>query len=252
MKIGQQLYSFHKECETEEALAQTLKTVRKIGYEYVQLSGICECEAKTLDSMLKETGLKGPVCHANTQQLIDDPKSVIAYYDSVGCHEIGIGSMPVDYRYTVEGVKAFLKDITPAIDILKDSGRVLHYHNHAFDLAKMDDGSCHIDHLLEKDGIFLLADTYWVHMGGYNEVEYLRSIKGKCTIVHFKDWELDKNTPRFAPVGRGNLDWDGIYKVCEEIGVEYAFVEQDKTFDDETPTQCATISFNNMKAKGWL
>ncbi len=252
LKIGEQLYSLRHQCETLEDLSATLKELRRIGYRYVQLTSICPCESSELKAVLEGSDILAPVCHANVPNLLEDPKTEIAFYDAVGCHEIGIGAVPKDLRVSTEGIKSFLKALEPTLEIMKDRGQRLHYHNHAHDFSRLEDGSRVIDYILDDDRFSVLADVYWLHMAGYNEVDLLRSLKGKCTVVHFKDWELDKNTPRYAPIGRGNLDWDGIYNVCNEIGVEYAFVEQDKTFDDEPEMDCARLSYEFMHKKGWM
>ena len=54
---------------------------------------------------------------------------------------------------------------------------------------------------------------------------------------------------RYAPVGYGNLDWDNIIAACEEVGVEYALVEQDMCYD-ENPFDCLRKSYNFLKEKG--
>lgn len=41
MRIGAQFYTVRDFCKTTEALAETLKKVADIGYEYVQISGTC-------------------------------------------------------------------------------------------------------------------------------------------------------------------------------------------------------------------
>ena len=252
MKIGEQLFSLRKLCSTPEDLAQTFRKVHEIGYHYVQLSGLCDCDPLFLRDTLAENQLEAVVCHANNQQLREDPAAVIAYYEAVGCPNIGLGAMPEAYRGSEEGYAAFIRDYSPAIARLWEHGYPLYYHNHAFDLAKFSDGSCILDRLVQDERISLLLDTYWLHMGGYDEVEAIRKAKGRCRIIHFKDWELTDNTPHFAPVLRGNLNWDGIYAACREIGVEYAFVEQDDVYGGDTFLGCAEISYRNMKEKGWL
>ena len=252
MKIGEQLYSLHTLCTTPEELAQTFQKVHEIGYRYVQLSGLCACEASFMKDTLEENELQAIVCHANLDAIRETPEQVISYYEAVGCPNIGIGAMPKEYRGTLEGYEAFIKDFTPAMDCLREHGKQLFYHNHAFDFARYPDGTCLLDRMAENENVSLLLDTYWIHMGGHNEVEAIRKAAGRCRIIHFKDWELDGNTPRYAPILRGNLHWDEIYAACQEIGVEYAFVEQDKTYGDETPLQCAEISYQNMKKKGWM
>lgn len=252
MKIGHQLYSVRELCRTPDALADTLRRIGEIGYKYVQLSGICACEPEFLKAALEENGLEAIVCHADFGAMRDNPGELVSYYEKVGCPNIGLGSMPDSYRGSVEGYDAFIRAIEPMLQVMGERGKQLFYHNHAFDLKKLEDGSCILGRLMQDERFSLLLDTYWLHMGGCDEVAAIRRAAGRCRIIHFKDWELDDNTPRYAPILRGNLDWDGIYSACLDIGVEYAFVEQDNAYDGETPLECAGISFLNMKNKGWM
>lgn len=251
MKIGHQLYSVRELCQTPDALAATLGKIHEIGYRYVQLSGICACEPEFLRAALEENGLRAVVCHADFRAMCEDPEALVSYYDRVGCPNIGIGSMPDRFRGSAEGYDAFIRALAPMLDVMRGRSKQLYYHNHAFDLKKFADGSSILSRLAADDRFSLLLDTYWLHMGGIDEAEAIRGFAGRCNIIHFKDWELNDNTPRFAPILRGNLDWDKIYSACLDIGVEYAFVEQDTAYDGETPLECAAISFNNMKALGW-
>jgi len=41
MKLGAQLYTLHKQCETPADLLNSMKRVKEIGYEVAQASGIC-------------------------------------------------------------------------------------------------------------------------------------------------------------------------------------------------------------------
>ena len=65
-------------------------------------------------------------------------------------------------------------------------------------------------------------------------------------------WAKNRGLPRKAGHVAGSENFRKIATYCQEIGVEYAFVEQDKTYGDETPLQCAEISYQNMKKKGWM
>lgn len=252
MKIGHQLYSVRELCRTPEALEATLGKISQIGYRYVQLSGICACEPEFLKAALEENGLRAVICHADFRAMRDDPEALVSYYEKVGCENIGIGSMPDSFRGSAEGYDAFIRELGPMLDVMRGRSKQLYYHNHAFDLKKLDDGSCILSRLAQDERFSLLLDTYWLHMGGYDEAAVIRKTSGRCNIIHFKDWELDDNTPRFAPILRGNLNWDAIYSACIDTGVEYAFVEQDTAYDGETPLECAQISFCNMKNAGWI
>ena len=60
MKTGQvaaQLFTLREYCKTAADIAVTLKKVRKIGYQAVQVSGVAPIDEKELKNMLDGEGL---------------------------------------------------------------------------------------------------------------------------------------------------------------------------------------------------
>ena len=53
----------------------------------------------------------------------------------------------------------------------------------------------------------------------------------------------------FAPVGSGTLDFDAIIKTSIDLGVEYAFVEQDDCYGED-PYACLKKSYDYLKSMG--
>ena len=47
---------------------------------------------------------------------------------------------------------------------------------------------------------------------------------------------------RFSPVGEGVIDFSAILKEKEKAGMQYYFVEQDRTFNGRTPLEESKIS----------
>ena len=109
-----------------------------------------------------------------------------------------------------------------------------------------------MDVLIEEtdpEVFFFIPDTYWIHMGGENEAEYLKKLKGRVKVCHFKDWmvKLGENVGSITELGCGNLDLDACYNACREIGVSYIVYEQDINFAVDPLTSTA-LSFANLKA----
>ena len=53
----------------------------------------------------------------------------------------------------------------------------------------------------------------------------------------------------FAPVGSGELDFDAIIKTSLDLGVEFAFVEQDNCYGED-PFMCLKKSYDYLKSMG--
>ena len=65
--------------------------------------------------------------------------------------------------------------------------------------------------------------------------------------MHLKD--MDPADGSFAPVGTGTLPLDALIAAAGEIGTQYLLVEQDIVKGDAL--EAVTLSYNNLKAKGY-
>ena len=75
--------------------------------------------------------------------------------------------------------------------------------------------------------------------GGVDVLEYLKKMSGRIECVHLKDYKIvcenEKFAPKFAPLGKGNLNFKEIVKVAEDCGAKYFLVEQDDAVNYDDP-----------------
>lgn len=69
-------------------------------------------------------------------------------------------------------------------------------------------------------------------------------------VCHFKDFAWVNGSGVFCEIGEGNLDWPEIIRACNETGVRWFSIEQDRTFMDRDIFESIKISFDNLKAMG--
>ena len=197
--------------------------------------------------------------HINPDELKNDPAKVCKDHDVYGCKYIGLGGMPrlwsFDEFTNDEVVDKFTEEFANVFDTFVDNGKYFMYHHHHYEFARLNNGKTMWEELLSRvpaDKMGVTLDTYWIQYGGYNPGEVIRGLKGRLPCVHFKDYSIcrdEENQVRYAPVGRGNLDWDDIIAACEEAGTEFALIEQDNCFGED-PFKCLEESFNFLKSKG--
>ena len=72
MRIGAQFYTLRDYCQTLEGLEESLRRVKEIGYEYVQISGVCQYEPEWLNEKLQEIGLKCVLTHWGADDVRDN------------------------------------------------------------------------------------------------------------------------------------------------------------------------------------
>lgn len=235
--IAAQLYTVREllKDKSPEEIRSVLKAIKDMGYEAVQISGVGPITrelAETYQEICKELELDICATHVGLEQLLEDLDQVIACHQLWNCQYVGIGSMPEVYR-NEEGALSFISICNEIGDKLSAAGLQLIYHNHRFEFQRYQ-GKTIMDSLFENfnETVGFEIDTYWIQAGGMSPEEWIRKVKGRMAVVHFKDMRIHEDQQEFAEVGYGNLNWQEIIKACTDTGVIYGAVEQDSFYKD--------------------
>ncbi len=251
MKVQQlaaQLYTVREHLKTPADIAASLKRVRQIGYQAVQLSGLGPIEDDDLVRLLKETGLVCAATHEDAATILDRPEVVAERLERLGCRYTAYpypGGVKLD---TLDEVRTFAGRLNASGRVLYDAGKVLAYHNHNIEFRRVD-GRLILEVLFgETDPRYLQGeiDTYWVQYGGGDPVDWCRRLKGRLPLLHLKDYITTQDRqPTFAEVGYGNLNWDSIIAEAENAGCRCFVVEQDTCAGD--PFESLKMSFEYLR-----
>ncbi len=251
MKIAAQLYTLREYLKTPEDIAETLKKVKEIGYNAVQVSGMGPIDDQALKELADEAGLTICATHVGWQDLKDNLDKVIEKHKIWDCKYVGLGGLPGEYR-TKEGYSEFAKIASEIGRELKQAGLQFIYHNHDFEFAKFD-GKTGLEILFEEsdpEAVDFELDVYWVQAGGADVIDWIEKVRGRMKVVHLKDMVVTPDRKQlFAEVGEGNMNFEKILKACEEIGVEWGAVEQDQCYD-RSPFESLAISQRNLQRMG--
>jgi sugar phosphate isomerase/epimerase len=180
------------------------------------------------------------------------------------CKALGAANVMVSHVANValgnpEELKLFIKNLNRAGKALIQEGIHLSYHNHAIDFSKVN-GKRIIDHIIEGTDpqcVFFEPDTHWIQAGGGHVITWLKKLKGRMYIVHFKDYAIDQYSDHtflecthkiFAEIGEGNLNWPGIVKECHEQDIAWCAIEQDKV--QRPGYEAIALSIKNLKGFG--
>ena len=252
IKIGVQLFTLRDHIKNYEDTDNTFAYLKnELGVDVIQISAIGDFEAEKQAELVKKYGFDVCVTHKPWDRIINDTDKLIEEHIMMGCDQIGLGCMPDEFRTDLSAVRRFIALANEAGRKMKAKGLTLAYHNHALEFARLEDGRTIMDVLIEEtdpEVFFFIPDTYWIHMGGVNEAEYLRKLKGRIKVCHFKDWKvvLGENIGSITELGCGNLDFDACYKACIDAGVSYIVYEQDNNFAVD-PLKSTAVSYNNLK-----
>ncbi len=248
--LAAQMYTLRKSTQTPADIAKTLRKVRAIGYEAIQISAFGPIDPAELARMLKGEGLAVCSTHTAWQRFADELDKVIEEHRMWGCAHPAIGGMPKESR-SAEGIIEFARAASEVGRKLAEAGMDFSYHNHNFEFRKAD-GKTWLELLYDNsDPRYVKAeiDTYWVQAGGGDPAAWIRKYPGRMPILHLKDMVMGPEGVRMAEIGEGNLNWPAILAAAEDAGVQWYCIEQDECYERD-PFDSLKISLENLRKMG--
>lgn len=233
-QIAAQLYTLRDHLKTPADIAASMKKVKEIGYDAVQISGMGPIEESEIIKILDGEGLVCCATHETGANIIDDTQKVIDRLNALGCKYTAYPHphVPMDSE---EAVLKLAKGLDVAGEKMKAAGQVLTYHNHAVEFQRFGDRTA-LDIIYdETDPVNLQGeiDTYWVQHGGGCPVAWIKRLNDRLPLLHLKEFGIIENQINILEVGSGNLDWKGIIEAGDAAGTEWFIVEQDTCRYDE-------------------
>lgn len=241
----------------------TLKTVAETGYKNVEAAGYKDgkyynMSPEDFKNYLGELNLT-PVSTHQSDINIDDADVMFADAKAAGFEYFVVPIPPMGlFKYYQEtqsmGMTGGAENLATILTTLgkkcEKAGLKLLYHNHDFEFMEDKDGVVVIDYLLEHldpKYVNFQMDLYWVTKAGADPVAYFNKYPGRFKLWHVKDMD---DQGRFAPVGNGTIDFGRILENKELSGMQYYFVEQDRTFDMK-PLEAIKISHDGIEKIGF-
>ncbi|OYU93107.1 MAG: sugar phosphate isomerase [Bacteroidetes bacterium B1(2017)] len=250
---GMTLYTVRNEMGKDPKA--TLKAVADLGYKYIEaveykdgkFYGMLPEEFK---SYTKSLGLKpisihmGAMTTSNADKLIADVKAAgfkyfVAPVPPMGMFKFDPKSRSLTMTDDVERLTSVLDTISRKAHA---AGLKFLYHNHAFEFEKNSKGIVPMEYMLEHldpKYVNFQMDLYWVTKAGVDPVELFKKYPKRFKIWHVKDMD---DQGRFAPVGKGKIDFARILKNAKLSGMKYYIVEQDQVFDGMDPMEAIRLS----------
>ena len=245
MEAGLNLFSLRTLLQSEEGFLDTAARLRDMGYSYLQFSG-CPYDAGMIERVSKQTGMPIVLTHVPMSRIINEPEALMEEHEGFGCRRIGLGCIPPKMYADEKQVKEAIEALERSAEKMAENGFSFFYHNHHFEFYKYG-GQTVFDYMIENAPHFnFTLDTYWLQYGGVDVLDFARRLTGRIECVHLKDYlvgaPLDPSkdfalSPRFAPVGDGNMDFKKIIPELKALGTKYFIVEQDNAVDFSDPLE---------------
>ena len=233
-QIGAQLYTVRHYMQNETDMKASLARIAEIGYRAVQVSAIGAIASERFKELADQNDLTICAAHYSYDQFTQDLDAIIKEQHTWGCQYAGLSTLPRELRADRAGYETFVKTFNPIAHELEQAGIKFCYHNHYSEFERFD-GRRGIDILFEDTdptAFHFILDTYWIQYAGANPARWIERAKERNGVLHLKDMAIINHEQTYAPVGQGNLDWDGILQSAESHGVEWYVVEQDETAGD--------------------
>ncbi len=238
--MGIQLYTLRDHIKTAEDFDNTLARLEKMGVRDIQISGIGDIPADVQKEIIDKHNMKVCVTHKSIDRMENDLDALIEEHKIIDCDAIGLGSAPSEGRGNRGNVKKFIERTEKFSKIMKENGMTFNYHNHAFEFQRLDDSKyCMMDFLVrdtDPELFNFIPDVAWIHYGEENPAEFLKKLKGRVKVIHFKDYIFDEEGNRhFVPLGEGLVNLEECYKVACELEIPFIMYEHDSDWPENDP-----------------
>ena len=244
-------------------ISNMLRNVKKAGFDGIEMGTPSGYTHQEFRDLLDETGLAcvsaSGLARLDSSNLMDF-KRVIEGCHILGANNIMIGRIPPEARGHDAEINKFIATLNYAGKILMEEGGIhLSFHNHAIDFFKVA-GRPVFQRIIEDTDpryVFIEPDTHWLQAGGAHVITWLKKLKGRMAVVHFKDYAIDPYSDYtylecthklFAEIGQGNLNWPGIVAELLDQGIEWVSCEQDVVY--KPPFEAIAISAQYLRSLG--
>lgn len=226
-----------------------LRAVAELGYSAVELVTLGDFSASQLRTELDTLGLQVAGVHVPLDRLENDLDAALDDVGALGARYVICPWLPPERRGGSEEYRALARTLNQVGRAAQARGLQLCYHHHDFELQRFGDQTG-LDILLgETDPALMKAelDVYWAAYAGDDPIGLLRRLPGRVPLVHLKDMSADESRT-FAEVGHGTLDFQSILAACDEAGVEWLIVEQDRSA--RPPLESVGMSLAYLRSLG--
>ena len=222
-RIGLQLYTLRTEMARD--FEGTLARVAELGFKEVEFAGYFGRSARDVKRVLDRNGLTSPAAHIQLAAVRANLEREIEYAAELGQSYIVVPSLPGDER-SLDDYQRHAETLNSAGEACRRAGLKMGYHNHNYEFEQTG-GQVHFDVMLNEtqtDLVDFELDLFWIAVAGFDPRSYFANHPGRFTMLHVKDRDTHG---RMADVGRGTLDFAGIFSHVETAGFKHYFVEHD-------------------------
>lgn len=231
--ISYQLYSSRNFPDLKRQMAM----VAELGLRHVEPFGGLFADMPALQSALDAHGLTAPTAHVGAPMWRDDFDGAATALKALGVQTAFMPAVPPGER---EGDRQHWErlgqELSGYAKRLADHGIAFGWHNHAFELARLPDGSLPLEHILGSDpAVKLQLDLAWAIRGSVDPATLIGRYGERIVSFHVKDIAhrgQGEGEDGWADVGYGTLDWATLLPLMRGTPAQVWVLEHDNPSDD--------------------
>ena len=232
MEIGIQVSSLKPLLLTASQVREAFRKMKDLGSDTVQIQWIDpSVPISDIARILEETGVRS----VSVQDFYETVMSDLAYYMELNAATGGtwlcVSRIPERLK-SPQGLDAYIQELRELQKKLDSLRQKVCFHPVTPDYTAVP-GMNAVEYLLENmPELEICLDLFHLNRNCDDMPGFIRKYGSRICMVHFKDSIGDA----LVPAGQGDIDWSGVVKACEETGVAYGFVEQERW--DRDPYDC--------------
>ncbi|MCU0446167.1 MAG: sugar phosphate isomerase/epimerase [Microscillaceae bacterium] len=250
--FGIQLYSLRDIVMQDHK--NVLTKLASFGYKEIEAYGLDNEKAKSFFSadtkkLVADLGIKMVGSHAMPGRVADKPiagniddfaptwKRSVETGLQMGLKYITVPYTEEPFRKSKDDYKTLCEMLSKLAEYAVGQGLKFTYHNHDFEFATFDGEVMYDLMLKECDAKYVNfeMDLFWVVFAGKNPLDYFAKYPGRFKQWHVKDMDkIDKKLN--TDVGKGAIDFAGIFKQAKLAGTKHFFIEQETGYNPDSTT----------------
>lgn len=265
-------------CKSEKEASETLKQIKKAGFDGIELNGfmiqptsfLVRAMTKAAGMpvgkggnfdwvrLVKEADLEVVSLHTDLGTLKREPEKVVNQAKLFDTNTVVITGM---YRFDYsneETVDTLCQDLNSCGAELKKEGIKLLYHNHNCELRKLPDGTSAYRYIVEhtdKDYVNFELDSYWFAEAGADPYEFMLLLGDRMKLYHINDRGTKVVGPSMTPIlksdsmelGNGNMNLPKLIDHALGVNVDAIILESHKNWIDNSPLKSIQVSGQYLK-----
>ena len=233
--IGFQSYVLRK--EINEDIQGTLKQMKDLGYQHVEMcspSGyqkfafpsLVKYSGKELKQIITDAGLECESCHFTLPEMRTNLDERLEFARQMGLkYMVCSGGLAAK---TLDEIKSKCEEMNRIGEKITQAGFTTGYHNHNVEFESSYDGKVMYDVLMEEVNPDFVKMQFQVAVAtlGYKAADYFRKYPGRFISAHLQDYDPN-DYKKEVVLGRGIVDWKDFFAASKKGGVKLVYVEME-------------------------